>query len=417
MSSISSGNFPYYPSGFHSIVNGFHGHINYGDEIKPSFPSLVKDKEPSTIKKVLLIGYETLENIAKEFWKYYKITEKVLKTVLKAVKASMTETEEKVNQAIAWLGLSSIISACFNIKSFFSNSIELEKCIKIKDIEGLLWALLELIKEPFDFASNLISFGKSLDKLIGITWIALFSVVTSPLSLALSCFDTIKSIYDTVMIAIEYSEMPNWDASDSSLKFKEYLNRKLGVTENELKQIEKEVLEDYKLEIKNSKYQRDATNSSVKNWENAPLYQSEPRADPDNLQISMERDLAQRVQIVKDRKRKILQRHTDKKIVSYMLEAKRFIEESPGKDHKAETALEDLKKMTARKIALNSSDTFFSIANITISVVAMIFPLLHPAVQISFSLAKCGFSIGKKFYQEYGLTSGLVNPEFLRASS
>lgn len=390
--------------GFPSMVNGFHGHVGYGDEIKP-FPSLTHG-EPPTWKKVLQVAKETFANIAKEFYKYFKLTTKVLKNILKAITVVFTDTEEKVGKAIAYLGLGSILKAAFNLKSIYDDSIELDNCIKIQDAEGIAWSTMDLLVKPFDIASNLLSFGKSLDKIVGITWIALFSAVVFPLSLALLCYETVKSLYNTIMIGIELSEMPNWDCPDHYAEFSAYLEKKVGVTREERSAIEQEIGEEFLLEfedLKHPRLPRDAYEAASPNREFAA-----------NALDEIKRvELNRRIEVLKDRKINRLGRHTDKKIAAYMLKAKEFIEANPGKDQKAAQALDDLKKMTVRKLILNSGETLFNIADLILTVVSMIFPLLTPILPITLSLANTGFSVGKKFYQEYGMTSGLANPEFL----
>ncbi len=403
LSSLSAPTSFHLYNGFPSIVNGFHGHVGYGDEIKP-FPSLTHG-EPPTWKKVLQVAKETFANIAKEFYKYFKLTTKIIKNILKVITVLFTDTEEKVGKAIAYLGLGSILKAAFNLKSIYDESLELDNCIKIRDAEGIAWSTLDLLAKPFDIASNLLSFGKSLDKIVGITWISLFSAVVFPLSLALLCYQTVKSIYNTIMIGIEFSEMPNWNCRNQYGEFRTYLEEKIGVTTEERLAIEKEIREEFLLDFEDLKHLR---------LPRGPLERVTPARElAESLDAVKRQELNRRIEVLKDRKINRLGRHTDKKIVAYMLKAKEFIDANPGKEQIAAQALDDLKKMTVRKLILNTGETLFNIADLVLTVVYMIFPLLTPILPITLSLANTGFSVGKKFYQEYGLTAGLANPEFL----
>ncbi len=375
-----------------------------------AFPySLIQQETPSW-KKVLEVAKDTFNKIEKEFKFYYKIVMKIVKSTHKLIGHAFSETEEKINKLINYLGLASILKAGFILKSFYDDSVELEKCVRIGDTEGIIWKSLDLAIKPFDLGNSILSFGKSLDKIIGISWITLFSFVVAPLSLALLCYETIKSVYNLIMISIELSQMPTSADRAHYLDFRNYLEEKVGVTKAERKKIEAEVQDEYSIIFASLKHKKNSRISL------SPKIFVRPREKAlETLEREAEKELNKRVEVLKDRKINRLERHIDRKIVAYMKKAKEYVDENPGKDISAEHILSDIRMLTIRKLIFNVGDTLFNIAEVIMSIVSMIIPYLTAVVPLGLSLASTGFSITKNFYQTYGMGNGLHNPEFYPA--
>jgi len=392
--------------GYPQLIEPFNGKNGYADEIQ-EFPSLIYD-EPPTWKKVLQIARETIEKLGKKILKYCKLTVKILKSILKVVVLAYSELEEKVSKAIAFIGLISIIKPVVYSYALYENTKDLDKSIKLKDDWGIAFASFEMLAKPCEIVNGLLSFGKSLNKIMGITWITMFSAVTAPLALGLIIYDTIKSLYKMIMISIEFHQMPKTAVNENYTDFRIYLEKKIGVTPQERQKIEDAIQKKYEIVLHTEKKSDDP----IVILPSLTVNSSRESGVIESLEKKAKKEFNKRIEVIKDRKISRLKRNTDKKIVEYLLNTKDYLEEFPGKQHTAEKALEDIRKLVTRKLTLNVGESVFCVAEAIMYIVSMIFPTISTVIPVSFSLTKTAFSISKTLYQDLAMKRGLNLPQF-----
>src|SRR5690606_34951062 len=89
--------------------------------------------------------------------------------------------------------------------------------------------------------SSFLSFVETLHKLEYIPWVTGLSLIALPLSVGLLCYDTVKSTYNLIILAVQFQRMPSSVDSDTIEQLKEYLEQQIGVTQREREQAERSV--------------------------------------------------------------------------------------------------------------------------------------------------------------------------------
>jgi len=200
-----------------------------------------------TAKKIKKTANQLFKDI-KKFW------EKVGKKIIKSFKIVLQSTAlfvndevlKKIKNLIIILGLTSLVSLGFEIADLVDDCKDLKKDVKLKDYEGIAWSSANIVSDFLGIVDTLISCGTTLDKLIKIPFIALFSIVTFPISIALLTYDTIHSVYKLIRSSIEFHQLPKSVKGERGVEnFIDYLNVKVGITEKERIAIENSVNEKY----------------------------------------------------------------------------------------------------------------------------------------------------------------------------
>lgn len=354
---------------------------------------------------------------------YYKLSVKVLRSGLKIVVVLYSEMAEKVGRVIASVALCSVsLKFLFHIRSFYNYSKKLEHNYRLSDKEGMAWSAAELLVKPLFIANGFLTFGKSLQTLYGITWIQLFSIAVTPIALGLLCYSTIRRLYRTLMLINEYFHLPTHINADYQ-KFSEenyiemvsYIKNKVDVTEKEMEEIREETLQRYKIIVKEKPFQEEFLISPEEKPCGEIFKPTKNHPQLDELEKLANDHFKREIKLLKSRKINRLKRRTDKRIVKYMM-ATNWLISSPSSDtvkkEKVFAALQDIKKLTIRRLVFDIGKTFFNSMEIGVYFVPGYFPAIITQNPLTITLSKTAFSIFKHIFIDKRMNYGLKNPEF-----
>ena len=283
------------------------------------------------------------------------------KNALKVVALSYETCSETLSPIIAKIGAASSILFLFALKGIYTNALGFLQNLTIQDTEGVALSALATLSSAGLAMDGLNTTLQALEQGFGYTTFSpltiAFKIISLPLVLCLLSHSVIRNTYNIARQAIEFSSLPpevNNEGDFQSLKG--LINEKLDLSPDELNQ---------------------AT-------------------------------LAKRdIQVLKDRKRNILVRRTDMKIVNIMNKLKNV----DSKDiDTANKALRDIKRITFRKIGISAVTVIVNTAQLVALAVSNFFgasPLVLPIVTGS----RAAINLGSELFQSCLMDKGLELPE------
>lgn len=364
----------------------------------------------SLLKRIGTVAIKAINTLEKTVWKFIKEAAKICKSALKITVYVNDRLENKISKVITYLGLLSGIKLIFAAKGLYTDAEELKRCIVLKEGEGITLNLINVLSLPFDIASSILSFANTLHKLGAFSWLPLFSIVALPLSAGLLLYQTIRGLYDLGMLGFEFSQMFKEINNENFTDFRIYLDKKIGITDEERRKVEMEVGSKHECILRSSK---DGKRSDI----HIPLeiFDKSPSSDlnPDTvdqiiaLEDKAEKEIKRRIKVIKSGKINRMKRHTDSKIVDIMLYIRKHLKNNPADMLNARKALSDIRKLSIRKIVLNSIESLFNLGELTMFGAELALPTVMTVPLLSFSLAKSCVSAAKTAYKSFAMHRGL----------
>ena len=339
------------------------------------------DKIQKVSKKVQKVSSEIFNYFETVLWKYIKGTRDITKNSLKVLTLACTGLKGKLNPIIAQLGMFSLISCLLSLKAIPSHIESLIEHVKLRDGEGVALSLLSLITAPLITLESIISTIGSLVALEIIPTIAVFSLIGLPIAITLVGYSALRGLYNVIRCGINFHKLPKSLQEGNIEDFKAYIEKKIDVT----------VEENQKLEMKYGAKKAELGEEEV------------------------EKCIQREVKIIKDRKRNILTRHTDKKIYNIMRNLQTHLDEHPEDLDTANKALRDMKKLMVRKITLGSIGVASDVALLVTLACSAAFPISAFAAPVVGGV-RAGVSLGRHFYQQNCFDKGLELREFTKIS-
>lgn len=330
------------------------------------------------IQKTALAIFEFIEEI---FWEYVDDVNTFTQAVLTVVKEIHKELSDKLSSIISKLGILSIISCLFSLKSIPESFQSLIDQIKAKDVEGTFFSLLDLAGAPLEILDSIGAFTEALTAFGAIPDIIFFSLIAIPLAITLTGISAFRGLYDLITCSINLTELPKSLSQDSLQDFKAYLKSKIGVTVEEKRKIEERY-------------------TFLKAQNKEAEYKSK---------------IQHEVTILKSQKRNALARRTDQKVSEIMQNLKKHLKKPQADLELANFGLADMRTLMGRKIAWISIGFAMDTACITTLACSMIFPVsayAAPAV----SGIKAAIFLCRHHYMHTWLYKDLNMPNFSRIS-
>jgi hypothetical protein len=322
-----------------SVVDVTHGN----DDNQQTHTNSARQSLLTTIMKIVeFINKEIKKNVWEPFVKNAtKLGREILRVSLILGKP-VAELAGKVKEAIAALGLVNLITAAFIVFGIPFVVKEAVDKSKIGDTEGVVRASVGGVMDVTDAISNLSTALNSMSALgavIAAPALAFFSVVGLPLAIAGLGYAAIKGTYDVVQNSISlhemYKELKNLQQAQNVDQLKDYIDRKLGVTQDE---------------------------------NNALHFEAK--------QVS------------------ICERRSDKKVVKLMKELRAHLEEN-NDVATAQLALEHMKGLMWRKIGINTSGVIMNAALCAVLIATLVYPAISPIVVPVVGGAKALVGLGR----------------------
>lgn len=381
-------------------------------------------------KKSILIARIILGDFADEFIRYYKLGVKILNTILKVVVLNYSELAEKVGRVVASIALFTLsLKFIVQLKSIYMDSKRFERNYRLSDREGIVASFAAMVIKPFEIIDGILSLGKSLNTLYGLTWIQLFTLATTPIAVALLCYATISRIYKALMIGLEFSELPHINSDrkkftpENSVEVINYLQKKVGITPQEREKIEIDTIQRYKIVLREkgsdqSSIQKNSKREKVEKQTDELFKTSNLNPKLDQLETLANDHFRREIKLLKQRKINRLKRRIDKKTVKYMKTAHQFFNNSDNSQaalKKTFKTYHDIKKLVIRRTVFNVGKMLFSVAKVIAYIASLFFITLNPVIPFLLTLSSTAFSIFKHVFTYQRMNHGLKNPEFYGA--
>jgi hypothetical protein len=302
---------------------------------------------PNPARTQLLMKVKQIVDFIKlKIWVFIKESAKIVRYSLRiglfAAVSPVAEVAGKVKIAVAGLGLANLINAAFTLFGVpFVIKEGVDKA-KIGDTEGVVRASIGSVMDVSDALSDLSTAFSSMSALgavIASPVLAFFSVVGLPLAIIGLGYATIKGTYDVVQNSISLHEIRKelkvLQQAQNVDQLKDYIDRKLGVTQDE---------------------------------DNALHF--------DAKQIS------------------ICERRSDKKVVKLMKELRGHLEEN-NDVATAQLALEHMKGLMWRKIGINTGGVIMNAALCAALIATLVYPAISPIAVPVVGGAKALVGIGR----------------------
>ncbi len=190
-------------------------------------------------KKAKDIAQIALENI-KAPWRYISrgifIIKKSLKLFVHLSKDAITfeKRAQLANPLVTKLGVPSCITVLLNTESAFSEIMDIPKNYELQDFEGLFLTVTSAVIESADTVDTLGTFLGSLEKICNFPPIQIFKDLEMPLAYFMLTFASLMSAYSisrTTHFLYTEEVLQN---SPSEEAIKEFLTKKLALTEDEI---------------------------------------------------------------------------------------------------------------------------------------------------------------------------------------
>lgn len=328
---------------------------------------------------------------------YQKLGLKIVKVSIKVTLHFCSELTEKVEKALIGIALWSIsFKLFFEIPALYEKSRKFEKSLRTRDSGEIAWAAFDLAMKPCKVLDALLSLGKSVNKLFEITWLQLFQIATTPLSILCLSFKFLKRVYKITFLIIEYRQLIH--ITEDTLVA--YLNEKIGITVSEGEELGLQAGEHWKVDFNEQKIEseEEETNGEQKKGIFEKAAKSEFRESSERLQSLKIHRLSRRV---------------SKRIVSFMRNAKNHLALQKGVSKtELNLVLCDIRKLFLRQTVMDTGKALIVVAQVVFEVAALVFNFYNITFQLSFSVAKTLFSTFKILYIEKRMRVGLKKPEF-----
>jgi hypothetical protein len=346
----------------------------------PLTSSEIPEKRETLWENVQSTALSILQFIETIFWKYVEEANYFTQHVFAVITTACSELNAKLSPVIAKLGILSLINCFFSLKALPSTVESLIDHIKSRDGEGAAFAALSLIVAPFDILDSVTSTIGALTAFGAIPTIAFFSLIGLPLAIGLVGYSAFKGLYDIIRSSIQMTKFPRTIGDGTLEQFKSYLKSEIGVTAQE------------KEELK-TKFASLKTDASETEYTDA---------------------IKREIKVIKDRKRNILERHTDVKVCNIMKNLKKHLKSHPTDVNTANFALHDMKTIISRKITWGSVELTNNLAYIATMASSLIFPISALAIPIVGGI-RAAVAIGKHHYMHVLLDHGLHFPDFAKS--
>lgn len=298
-------------------------------------------------------------------WPPVREARTALKNVLRVVVLTYESCSTSLSPIIAKIGTSNFISFLFALKGVYTNALGLSKNLRIEDTEGVALSALStmanagLAMDELNTTFQALEQGFECSTFSPIT--IAYKIISLPLVICLLSYSIIRNTYNIAHQALEFSSLPsevNNEADFTSLK--ELINGKLDPTQEEIDQ--------------------------------TPLAQ-------------------RNIQVLKDRKRNILVRHTDIKIFNIM---KKLSNVDSKDTDTANKALRDIKRVAFRKIGVSAVTIILNAAQLTAIALANFFTVSSLVLPITTG-SRAIVNLGSELFQSCLMDKGLELPEFTSA--
>lgn len=328
------------------------------------------DKFKDTTQKVASFIKDVL-------WKYLKEAANITKRVIKVVSLVVSDISAKLTPIISKIGIMSGISILFALEAIYGAGVSLANNAHLKDDEGIFWSTLGLIINPLDALDSIITTTDALVAFGAFPAVAAFGLIALPIGITLSSFAAVKGLYDLIQNSVHYAQIPKELQMDNLEEYKTYLKSKIGITKEEKLELAKT------LEIQKS----------------------------DLSEAEFEKLKSKEIQIIKDRKKNIISRHTDAKIYNIMTHILKGLKEANPDLGNLNLALDDMKTIMVRKITWGSINSVANIAFSTALAASAAFAISPFAIPIIAGV-RALVQVGKHHYDHVWLHHGLNLPSF-----
>ncbi|CRX38411.1 hypothetical protein [Estrella lausannensis] len=288
----------------------------------------------------------------KAIWDFINQTSKVLKQTMKIVIVKCPEYAERLSKVIAHIGFLAGVSLLLSIKSLPSQMANWYKNFPLEDLEGGILGTLDLFATLGGMLDDVSCFTGSLTAVGAIPAVAFFGAIGMPLAISLLSYAILSKSYSLVRHGQFIASLP--------------------------KEINAENLEEFKKMI------------------------AERLDDPDAK--------------LKAKKIRVLSRHADPKVTAIMEQLKVHLEKNPGDLEGVNLALNDMKVIMRRKMALGTVATVANGAMLTALVAGILCPPAAIAVSVVAAM-KATTAIGSHAYKTFWFESNLTSMERMKSAA
>lgn len=360
------------------IVN--HNRVVIGGHRRPSDPPPPHSSNPWN-RKIWDTAMKIFSFFKEKIWSGINQTGLIAKRTLQAIVEVCPDLKLRLGKVIATLGLLSGISFLLALQSLPSTFLGLSKNINLLDKEGIVLSSLSLIVNSSDAFDSFITFMSSLAGLELIPMIGFFSLIALPLAIGLLSYASVKGAYNVIRCSIHLYSLPKERTLDNLDSLKEYIKKRIDITDKEETKIR-------------TKYQ-----SRVGMTDQAK-----------------KEAIKRKITVLKDRKRNILARQTDIKVVNIMKNLQKHLA-TEGNDNDVDTAnaaLRDMRRLMGRKITVGSISTLTNMTFCISLIFTAIFPVLAPVTMPSIGAGRATVMLGSHFYNLFFMDKGLELPDFIK---